>query len=1103
MRCVMNFNIDKWIDIIKKRRDNILDFLSENGYKKEDFVKSKVTEPVFNLRKTTLSELRVACIMDRFTLDSYAPECKLCELTPDGWKNEIDSFMPDLVFIESAWEGKDKLWYRKISNCSKEYYEMTKYCQEKNIPVVFWNKEDPVYTDTFMAAARMADFVFTTDIDCIQLYKTQLGHNNVYHLHFAAQPKIHNPIEKYNRKDKFCFAGAYYHRYQQRAKIFDSFAEEFIKTKGFDIYDRNYKSALPEHAFPKRYNPYILGRLDPSEIDKAYKGYTYGVNMNSIHQSQTMFARRVFEMLASNTITVGNYSRGVKNYFGDLTICTDDKITLRKQLEMYTFDKITQRKYRLAGLRKVLSEHLYEDRLAYVVKKVFNVDLQPALPLITVVSYVENEQSLDKICTFFEAQAYSNKKLILVTELDINTNDDKYIVFKKDEAQDKNISDVIKDGFISVWNTNDEYGKNYLLDLALANRYGNFDAIGKATYYTMKNGDTLLSNVDNTYRFVNQLDTRRAIFKPELLSQESILSISTGHTLTEGILFSIDEFNYCENCVIHCEEAEDIVIADQGLPMDKIEEIAEKIPAPSTGFSVYNISAQDIFSSIKDSKEATLNIDLINNQIRIVSKLPAEQHHYLLFEKLYEISEHTENGKLPITFHGSSDVETICACIFYDKFKNKLSPTFSQLNQSKYLDIPSNAYYFKLGVRVKGEGECRINRITIGDSGCEKLGGCFLSRSNILVLTNHYPSPDALYRNMFVHKRMIAYKESGQVYDVMRMNIYAKDCFREFDGINVVEGQADTLDAILKNGEIDTICVHFLDPHMWGVLKNYLQTKRIIVWIHGSEIQPWWRRVYNYNNQKELEQAKKESAARQEFWKEVFSNIENSGLHFVFVSQYFAEEVFKDNGISLPKDKYSIIHNCIDTKMFSYKVKDPEQRKKILSIRPYANNKYANDLTVKCIQELAKKEFFYQLQFRLIGNGELFDSTLAPLNKYKNVQIEKRFLRQEEIAQLHKEYGVFLTPTRMDAQGVSRDEAMASGLVPITNAVAAIPEFVDEKCGILAPAEDFMAMAQGLERLYNNPELFLELSENAAKRVRNQSAKEFTIDKEVKIIKGR
>ena len=64
-------------------------------------ISKKNREPVFKLRKTSLSELRIACIMDRFTLDSYSPECNLCELTPEGWKDEIDSFKPDLVFIES------------------------------------------------------------------------------------------------------------------------------------------------------------------------------------------------------------------------------------------------------------------------------------------------------------------------------------------------------------------------------------------------------------------------------------------------------------------------------------------------------------------------------------------------------------------------------------------------------------------------------------------------------------------------------------------------------------------------------------------------------------------------------------------------------------------------------------------------------------------------------------------------------------------------------------------------------------------------------------------------------------------------------------------
>ena len=253
-------------------------------------------------------------------------------------------------------------------------------------------------------------------------------------------------------------------------------------------------------------------------------------------------------------------------------------------------------------------------------------------------------------------------------------------------------------------------------------------------------------------------------------------------------------------------------------------------------------------------------------------------------------------------------------------------------------------------------------------------------------------------------------------------------------------------------------------------------------------------------NTADLEKAKKESEVRMAFWKEIFSEISDYNIHFIFVSNYFANEIFEDNKIILPKDRYRIIHNCIDTDLFNYTEKSPEQRKKILSIRPYANRKYANDLTVQAILELSKRPYFNELEFTLIGNGELFDETLKPLKKFKNVNMYKKFLRQEEIAAMHKQYGLFLTPTRMDAQGVSRDEAMSSGLVPITNAVTAIPEFVDDTCGILAPGEDYMEMANGIEKLYYNAELFQLMSKNAAHRVRGQSSWEQTIKKEEALI---
>jgi glycosyltransferase involved in cell wall biosynthesis len=206
----------------------------------------------------------------------------------------------------------------------------------------------------------------------------------------------------------------------------------------------------------------------------------------------------------------------------------------------------------------------------------------------------------------------------------------------------------------------------------------------------------------------------------------------------------------------------------------------------------------------------------------------------------------------------------------------------------------------------------------------------------------------------------------------------------------------------------------------------------------------------------------------------------------------------EDMQINLPKEQYEIIHNPIDTQVFKYVEKPIEQRKKILSIRPYASTKYANDLSVEVVLMLSKKSWFKELEFRFIGDGKLFDEVLAPILGFDNVVIERKFLRHEEIAEIHKSYGVFLCPTRMDAQGVSKDEAMASGLVPISNAVTAIPEFIDENCGILAAGESVEQMAAGIEMLYFKAEKFKILSANAARRVAVQTASELIIDKEIK-----
>lgn len=1091
--------IDRRLAQIEELKSNIIRLLPDGRAFLEQ-LNQKYARSFGALQAKTLKELRVAAIMDRFTLECFAPECNLTELTPEGWQQEITESKPELLFVESAWEGKDGLWQGKINHCSSEFYELTEYCHQNKIPVIFWNKEDPVYTDTFMLAARCADVVFTTEMDCVGKYKTELGHNQVYHLHFAAQPKTHNPIEKYERKDKFCFAGAYYHRYQERCKVFDAFSEYFMHSRGFDIYDRNYMNARPEHKFPEQYDPYILGRLDPSEIDIAYKGYVFGINMNSVQQSQTMFARRVFELLASNTVVVGNYSRGVKNYFGDLTICTDDAKTMQKAIEQYCTDEDTIDKYRLLGLRKVLREHLCEDRLDFIVQKVYGRSLKPELPKILVCSRVKNQSEAMRICAMFKKQSYDRKQLLLISDISVSVDDDVMLIANK-EFDEKKLNALGDADYLAYFKKTDWYGENYLLDLALTVRYGSFEAIGKGEYYSAQGETATKLERGAAYRFQKQLAACRSIVRIETVSALDGKDLQDNTEWNLDDMISVDAQNYCEGWQQdECAAAADMTLADQGIPTKQIESVVDSISADYWGFDSVTIDAKQI-ASTKISAKVPVKIDLSGNSAVMTSNLPEGVHEYIYMNTLIDIQPLLDEGKLSIAFLGTGSLDLICGCVFYDKSGKKLEAQYPKFGRKEKLTPPETATHVKLIYRPKGKGKATLQSIRLGGSSSMQLSSKrYLSRSNVLILTNHYPAANDLYRNMFVHKRVMAYKSEGYVVDVMRMNPYAQDCFREFEGVNVIEGHAEKLAALLSNGIVDTVCVHFLDRDMWDILKNYLSSIRVIIWSHGADIQPWWRRTFNYKSEEEQMQAKYESEKRMALWNEVFDAAKNkmNSIKMVFVSNYAREIVEEDYKQSLSEISV-IIPNFIDTDIFTYQEKKPEDRLHIISLRPYTSAIYANDLTIKAICNLSKKAWFEQLKFTIIGRGPEFKTITQPVKAFQNVHLEETFLRQDEIANIYHQNGVVLIPTRGDTQGVSRDEAMSSGLVPVTNAVAAIPEFTDNTCAILAEENDFVGLAEGIEKLYHDPQLYLQMSRNAAERVRKQSSKAYTIDKEIEL----
>lgn len=1199
-------------------------------------------------------EIKIATIMDEFTSLCFAPEAETLQITPDNFKNELIEFEPDFVFIESAWQGKDGLWKLKVSQQAEELFELIDFCRSNNIKTLFWNKEDPVHFGTFIEVAKLVDVIFTTDIDCIQKYKETVQHNDVYLMPFAAQPKVHNPIELYERIDKFNFAGSYYLKYPIRQRDFSVLSDVAIDSRGLDIYDRNFNNDHPHYQFPDRYQSLILGSLPPEEIDKAYKGYEFGINMNTIKQSQTMFARRVFEMLASNTIVLSNYSRGVRLLFGDLVVCSDNKGELQRQVDNILVNEITRKKFKLQGLRSVLSQHTYEHRLNYILQKLKIYRVHESVNQhVVVLARCETQADIDWVIEQFNHQLIEDKTLLIETSIAIKSSSNMK-VFKNHQEVLEALT-ALDATHVTVFNPDDYYGQNYLIDMLLSYhylKYHNNCPVTKDRYYSYSK-DQLLDCEGKEYLFVAEYQTSKTLYTKkyfiDLLNQYDLPKVLKG-LLIQDKAFSSDALNYIDNG--KAADQANIALVCQDLVLDTGVSLPNHLLPISENITFNNYSEPTMEKHllvdeglVKETLRKEIKFSIKNTTVLLDSHLPNDQHRLVTLTKPIEIGkwnrinfknlieydgdvlfvfqfldkdhqqltyatvipttsftldipEGTIFGKISLRLKGKSSVKVqqeiqvqldnvvrkieaqtydnddiilfskddmdkelvrpkskqiqitnrpngleikstlendkhayiyfrtiftrkevnlvlnsvfetvgeIVDCdfrtvfLFLDQNKEKLAHSIIKVdNHSHAMAIPEACQYVRIGFKVMGSGSANIQTLKIGEIR-ERVNN-LIGKSDTLVLAKQYPAYDDLYKYGFLHSRLRAYKKSGVLVDMFKISTHGEFGFSEFESIDVFTGDEQNLRTALQSGQFKRVFVHILDKNMWAVLEEFIEKLEVVIWVHGSEAQVWQRRAYEFKNMQnsEINRRKKLSDQRKAFWQSLISK-KYLNVKLVFVSEYFKNEFVTDICNGEDDFNYEIIHNYIDDELFPYYEKKSEQAYNVLSVRPFSSLTYANDLTVKAILELSKDPDFEKFQFTIVGDGALFDETIAPIKHFKNVTLRKEFLSQEQIAQLHREHGVFLVPTRMDTQGVSRGEATSSGLVAVTTDVAAVSEFVSSDDGILVGAEDYKALATGLLELSKKLGDFSRLSENGSKRVSEQCSFSNTINKELRMI---
>lgn len=275
-------------------------------------------------RPKAFGQLRVAVIMDEFSLQAWGYEFSTIAVIPGKWQAQISEGI-DLLFVESAWNGNSGAWQYQLTGSkapSTQLQQLVEYCAEREIPTVFWNKEDPPHFEDFLDTAALFDVVFTSDSNMVASYQQRLGHERVFAMSFAAQPAIHNPIRASGDEalGDVAFAGMYFaHKYPERREQLDYLlggVEDAAHRmdRGLTIYSR-FSGGDERYQFPAPYDQRVVGSLPYSQMLSAYRNYKVFLNVNSVVDSPSMCARRVFEITASGTPVVSAPSKAIPEFF--------------------------------------------------------------------------------------------------------------------------------------------------------------------------------------------------------------------------------------------------------------------------------------------------------------------------------------------------------------------------------------------------------------------------------------------------------------------------------------------------------------------------------------------------------------------------------------------------------------------------------------------------------------------------------------------------------------------------------------------------------------------------------------------------------------------
>ncbi|MCR5220340.1 MAG: glycosyltransferase [bacterium] len=482
------------------------------------------------------SSLRIGIVCDQFFFDSINAAADFVYLTPENWREEIEKGIDVFLYV-STWHGLNNEWHGIVgvqklrlkffrsfwqgdgheeSTCENalrdEQMNIFNECHRRNIPTIFYSKEDPPNFWLFAEFAPYCDYVFTSSQECIAAYKEYINLDGVEAVSFGINPLVHNPIgfRSAPKGREVLFSGSWMLKYPRRCEELAGIFDGVLATDyALHIIDRNFP-LNKKLAYPEPYINCVSPALPHDLLQKVHKMADWAVNINSVKASRTMFANRSFELQANGVLLLSNFSIGVNSMLPNISMVYDSA-EVGRILHGFTPEEVYERQ--IAGIRSVMSGHTCYDRMRRFLKPAGLKFEQPVRRILVLV-----EELTENVIRSFERQTYEEKTLRC--------------------AQDVKPGDLKAYDMLAWFDKHSEYEEFYLEDMSNAFKYTACDYVTKDAW---KEGGVLHEGIEHNY--VERMESKyRTLFWIASYSCRSLMRMKDGIRLKNG--YSIDHFNY-------------------------------------------------------------------------------------------------------------------------------------------------------------------------------------------------------------------------------------------------------------------------------------------------------------------------------------------------------------------------------------------------------------------------------------------------------------------------------------------------------------------------------------------------------------------------------